>query len=596
MKLLRLRMRDSKLLSGVPAWLLIGSVAVLLPLFAFVTARDVNREKQFTTRLLLEKGAALIRSFEAGTRTGMMGMNRGGFQLQRLLDETAKQPDIAYLMVTDAEGRVIAHDDSDRVGSAYGTDLDLAAVSSSKTLRWRIVRQAGGQTVFEVYRKFEPLRPPIGMRHGFMRQMPPEGFDSGAPPQVIFVGLDMTSIEDARRSDVLHAVMMGATLLLIGFAGIAVLLAAQNHRTTRAALTRIKAFSNHVVQNIPIGLVATDDRQHIAAFNREAESILQLRFDDVAGRPAAAVLPAALWARLESGSNAGMNLGEEIECRLADGRQVPLEIGAGRLADEGGRFLGGVLLLRDLSEIRALRDEIARNQRLATVGRLAAGVAHEIRNPLSSIKGFATYFKERYRDNREDAGTAAIMVQEVDRLNRVVSQLLEFSRPVGILPRPVDVTRLIGDSLKLIAGQAETRGIALKADLPPKALDAVIDGDRLSQVMLNLYLNAVEAMAPGGELRVGLSASPDGGSLIVRVSDTGRGIPAEALPQIFEPYFTTKPSGTGLGLAIAHNIVQAMGGAITVESRLGHGTTFTLRIPAAPPRRAAGPERTTPAC
>ena len=132
------------------------------------------------------------------------------------------------------------------------------------------------------------------------------------------------------------------------------------------------------------------------------------------------------------------------------------------MRDESGRFAGSILLFKDLTEVRTLRQEIARHQRLATVGRLAAGVAHEIRNPLSSIKGFATYFKERYRENPQDAQTAAIMIQEVDRLNRVVSQLLEFARPVNIIPRPTAIAVLIADSLKLIetpgAGKVHRRG------------------------------------------------------------------------------------------------------------------------------------------
>ena len=431
------RLKNKKFWTGVPPWVLLSAVAVLLPIFAFMTVRDIHREKEFTTRLLLEKGAALIRSFEAGSRTGMMGMPRGGFQLQRLLSETAQLPDIAHLIVTDEGGRVFAHSDLSRVDSTYGEGIDVRAASQSKQLGWRIVKSPEGDQVFEVFRKFEPARPPAGMMRGPMMRRLPEGFEFlPDPPQVIFVGLDMTSIEEARRSDMAHAVLMGTILLLAGFAGITLLLLAQSYRTARSHLTRIKAFSDHVVENMPIGLVAIDSDERIAAFNQVAESVLDLPAGSAQGQLAAQFLPPGLWTQLRESAGIPTSIEKEIECRLADGRRMPLEISAGRLTDETGRYLGSILLFKDLREIQTLRGEIARSQRLAAVGRLAAGVAHEIRNPLSSIKGFATYFQERYRENAQDGQVAAILIQEVDRLNRVVSQLLEFSRPVGLLPDP----------------------------------------------------------------------------------------------------------------------------------------------------------------
>jgi two-component system sensor histidine kinase HydH len=507
-------------------------------------------------------------------------MQRGGFQLQRLLTETSQLPDITYLVVTDAGGNVIAHSDLDRVGSMYGEGVDVAAVSRSKKLEWRVVKSADGVQVFEVYRKFEPAGPPVGMMRGALMRRPPDASEFPPdPPRVIFVGLDMTSIDEARRSELWHAILMGAILLLAGFAGITLLLLAQSYRSARTTLSRIRAFSDHVVENMPIGLVATDSGQRIASFNQVAESVLKLTAAAAIGKPADQILPPSLWEQIKQSAAAETVIEHDIDCALADGRRIPLEIGAGRLTDESGRYLGSILLFKDLSEIRALRTEIARNQRLATVGRLAAGVAHEIRNPLSSIKGFATYFQERYRANAEDARTASILIQEVDRLNRVVSQLLEFSRPVSILARPVRLSRLIGDTLKLVGSQSQEKGVTVHTDISADAEEVRLDPDRLSQVLLNLFLNGVEAMDSGGVLTVRAKESVDGRNLEIQVADTGCGIRPEDLPQVFEPYFTTKPTGTGLGLAIAHHIVEAMGGDIAVASRLGSGTTFTLRLP-----------------
>jgi two-component system sensor histidine kinase HydH len=568
--------------TGVPPWVLLGAVVVLLPIFTFMTAQSIHREKGLTTRLLVEKGAALIRSFEAGTRTGMMGMGRGGFQLQRLLTETSQQPDIAWLVVTDAAGDVLAHSDLERVGSVYGQGLDLEAVSRSKAPQHREIAAPDGATVLEVYRRFEPAGPPMGMMRGPMGRRPPESFEAAPdPPRVIFVGLDMTTVNEARRADVWHAVLMGAILLLVGFAGVTLLLLAQNYRAARTSLSRIKAFSDHVVEYMPIGLVATDRDGRIAAFNETAATVLQLPPATARGVPAQTVLPAELESHREASAGGRTVVEREIECDLPSGRRVALEVSARRLADERGRSLGTILLFRDLTELRALRAEMARNQRLATVGRLAAGVAHEIRNPLSSIKGFATYFRERYRDTPADAQTATIMIQEVDRLNRVVGQLLEFSRPVGIVPRPVRIAQFLADSVRMIEAQAAEKGIAVETSFPPPGEIAAVDADRLNQVLLNLYLNAVEAMGAGGTLGIRAVRTPDARALEIRVADTGCGIRPEDLPQIFEPYFTTRPGGTGLGLAIAHHIMEAMGGTIAVASRPGSGSTFTVHVPLA---------------
>ncbi|MGD9078798.1 MAG: ATP-binding protein [Desulfobacterales bacterium] len=580
--------KNKKFWPGVPPWVLIGAVAVLLPIVAFITLENINRQREKSIHLLLEKGAALIRSFEAGTRTGMMGRQWGGFKLQQLLTETAQQPDIVYLMVTDETGIAIAHNSPEQIGRTHGAELDLKKVSDDKNLQWRQITQPDGQNVFEVYRKFIPTGPPgrMGMMRHHMQMMDgkpqrrwQENEKTSNSARIIFVGLDMSPIEEAHRADVRHAVIMGAILLLVGFAGFTLLFLVQSYRSTRASLSRIKAFSDNVVENVPIGLLALDHQGKIAAFNRGAEAILQLSAPQVIGLEAFRIIPNDLLAEINHSKNQADVIEKEIECKLADGKIVPLEIGVSSLKDENDTFLGNVLLFKDLTEVRTLRREVARSQRLASVGRLAAGVAHEIRNPLSSIKGFATYFKERYPDRSEDQQTADIMIQEVDRLNRVVGQLLEFARPVSIKPKPVSLQTLLDDSIKLIKDQAAAKGISIQTQNNTQVAKVRIDPDRINQVLLNLYLNAIDSMENGGELRVEITGEGPRRNVVIQVSDTGRGISRENLSKIFEPYFTTKSTGTGLGLAIAHNIVEAMGGKITVESDTEAGTTFTIALP-----------------
>jgi two-component system sensor histidine kinase HydH len=576
--------KNDRFWAGIPPWIFIGAVVVLFPIFTFMTIQNINRQNESSLRLLLEKGAALIRSFEAGTRTGM-GMHWSAVQLQKLLTETAQQSDILYLLVADANGTILAHGDPSHIGKSHGRGLNLIQIARSKKAQWRLLAKPDGKKIFEVFRRFSPAEGPLGMRRGRMMMQMWFGLDANERMNIlqtdliIFVGLDMASVEEAKSSDIKHTVIMGVILLLIGFAGIILLFLAQNYRAARTSLSRIKAFSDNLVQHMPIGLVAVDDHYNITSVNQVAKSILNITNKEVIGENAEQILPGELWQMLESLDDEKRIIEKEIDCNVSKGEVIPLEVGATLLNDENGTFLGYVLLLKDLSEVRSLRKEIARSQRLASVGRLAAGVSHEIRNPLSSIKGFATYFKERYHDVPENQQISDLMIQEVDRLNRVVGQLHEFARPITISKKPIQLKTFIENSIKLVERQAFENNIEVISSLSQEVEDAYIDPDRINQVLLNLYLNAIESMGNGGNLTVTLAKNIEKNGIKIQVTDTGAGIGKDDMAHIFDPYFTTKPSGTGLGLAIGHNIMEAHKGEINVESQLGQGTTITLMLP-----------------
>jgi len=563
----------------------LGAVIILAPIFVFWTLENIHKQKEHTALLLLEKGAALIRSFEAGARTGMMGMHGMDFQLQILLAETAQQPDIVYLMVTDMKGTIMAHNDPAKIGERHGKDLDLERISRSEEVEWRQVLNPYGADTFEVFRQFSPTRTYFRRHRGRMMEnvwrrhhinpIKP----AQRPGKIIFVGLDMGPIEAARKEYTHHAVLMALILLLIGFAGIVSLFLAQAYRSTKSSLTRIKAFSDTVVENMPIGLLAVDAEGKIASFNQTAEAVCHLSSREVLGKQASQILPKQLWSLIDEQETKRGIIEKEIDCASEDGRTIPLEVSVSSLEGEDGTFLGDVILFRDLTEVQNLKREIERNQRLASLGRLAAGIAHEIRNPLSSIKGFATYFRERYKEIPEDQKTAEIMVQEVERLNRVIGQLLEFARPMTIQKKPTSMHTVIQHSLKMIEGQAQAKNIKITTSLSPESKDVSIDPDRISQVLLNLYINSIEAMDHGGILSVELSWDENAQMTKIAVSDIGAGINKEDLVHIFDPYFTTKQSGTGLGLAIVHKIIESHKGEVRVESEPGKGTTVTILLP-----------------
>jgi two-component system sensor histidine kinase HydH len=570
-----------KLWVGISPWIIIGAVVILLPIFTFMTQQSLNRQRAYTTKLLVEKSAALIRSFEAGARTGI-GLKWGHFQLQKLLMETAQQPDIDYLIVTDTHGTILADSDPSLIGEKYGTDLDLRSVSRSKQLQWRQVPNTEGADTFEIYRQFTSARENIQEDQGRIRPDAPlpsqkEERDTLSAGLVIFVGLDMGPIEAARAEDTRNTILIAVIFLLIGISGIISLLLAQGYRSARSSLSRVQAFSDNLVENMPMGLVAMDRESRIIAFNQTAEFVLRKTAGEVIGQMAKDVLPEACRDLLRTLEVEKQIIAKEIDCSLTDGRTIPLEVIATVLEEEDGAR-GVVVLFRDITEIKQLKKEIAQSQRLASLGSLAAGVAHEIRNPLSSIKGFATYFKERYRDNPDDSQTADIMVQEVDRLNRVIGQLLDYARPMTMNRRETAIQTVIQHALRMIESQAREKGVVIQTELQADVAALLIDPDRIKQVFLNLYLNAIGAMEGGGILSVALLSMTDR-RIRIEVRDTGVGIDPKNLDRIFDPYFTTKSSGTGLGLAIVQKIIEAHRGEIQVASTPGLGTTVSVILP-----------------
>ncbi|MBN1829343.1 MAG: PAS domain S-box protein [Deltaproteobacteria bacterium] len=565
-------------------FIVIGSVVILLPIFIYMAYNSISTAKVNAQQLLIEKGAALIRSFEAGTRTGVMGMRWGGPEIEWLLQETALQPDIDYLMIADLQGAIVAHSDRTKTRDRLAGELDLQALFDNEGLQWRYVNNAGSGKIFEVFRKFSPTRKgahcPMGNgpKSDWFRSRICPG-DRTSPHLLIFVGLKTEAIEAALKESIRNTIMTVMVLLLIGFTGIISLAVVQNYREARTSFSRIKAFSDRLVETMPIGLITTDHTGRITVMNDEASAILKIPSADVIGTQGTGVINGQLLASMDNHESSANLSAEEIIYPLKDGTTAALEVIAAPLESDDRSSEGRVILFRDLTELKGLRAEIERSRRLASIGRLAAGVAHEIRNPLSSIKGFATYFSERYREIPGDRKTAEIMVREVDRLNRVVSQLLDFARPMDLHRENESLRTIVDESIAMISLQAENRSIAIVSEGLDEIGLTAIDPDRIRQVFLNLFLNAVEAMEQGGELRIAGSRDSQRGEVVITISDTGNGIPSEDRDKIFDPYYTTKSTGTGLGLAIAHRIIEAHNGTIRVDSISGEGTTFTIRLP-----------------
>ncbi|HCX02593.1 MAG TPA: histidine kinase, partial [Syntrophaceae bacterium] len=429
-------------------------------------------------------------------------------------------------------------------------------------IHWRQTANPEGAGTFEVYRGFSSGRGLAGRED-----------DS---PLIVFVGFNMEKIEKASREDTLRTVIMALLLALVGSLAIVSLFLVQSYRLARTSLSRITVFSEALVKNMPIALLAVDQNGSISACNQQAQELIAGTCTEAVGRRADAVLPAP-FARLLGRISEHNSLAEEdLSIPSENGGEQTWEVVAAAFAG-GDVHEGKILLARNVTAVRLLEQEVARSRHLNAIGSLAAGVAHEIRNPLSSIKGFAVYFRQRLAGNPEDEETADIMIAETERLNRVISQLIEFARPIVLKTQPTDMTDLVNQTIRLVSAEGKKNAVAfdvLKGGGVPRV---EVDPDKIKQVLLNIFLNALAAMPAGGRVSVSLAAQKD--FMDVTVSDTGSGIAEEDLPRIYDPYFTSKPAGTGLGLAVVQKIMDAHGGVVQIESKAGIGTTVTLRFP-----------------
>jgi two-component system sensor histidine kinase HydH len=576
----------------MPPWMIIGSVVILLGVVVVLAVRNIDREKGHMSQILTEKGAALIKAFEAGSRTGMLNMKWGSDQVQRLLEATANQSGILYLIVTDRNGRILADNRRALIGETYLNRSVIAGLHPDSRAQWRL-SSYGKRSSFEVYQLFRPWETDeINAAARAMTRMCGPGeratlenswcFPSTRPEgeKIIFVGLDMEPFEAARMEDMRNTIISSLILLILALGGLFSMFLAHRYRSTSRMLRDTSALANEVVGSLPVGLMVMGSEGRIAFINQAAEKITGLELDSSVGKPPREILPPKIAGIIDGLPHNKTILEQELECSFSGEHTTPLSVTASRIVNREGGLVAGILILRDMTEVRKLREEVRRREKLAALGGLAAGIAHEIRNPLSSLKGLASFFGSKFPEGSEDREAATVMISEVDRLNRVISELLEFARPSELKLKATDINQLLEHSVRLVRRDAETKGIDINLMKDASLPKALLDPDRFSQCLLNLYLNAIQAMEAGGGLSVKGSMSGSEKTLRITVADTGKGIESDSLQKIFDPYFTTKPSGTGLGLAIVHKIVEAHRGRIEVRSSPGQGTVFTISIPA----------------
>ena len=353
-------------------------------------------------------------------------------------------------------------------------------------------------------------------------------------------------------------------------------------------LEDVKNFMESIFQSIGSGIMVTRVNDMITYVNRAGERILGFSKDELIGKP----LSNLSLREKQSVVQSLLNNPEDVDTRREgwmrkkDGAEFPVGFSINNHLDNRGESIGKIVIFRDLTSIYKIQEEILRMDRLVSLGKLSSGIAHELRNPLAGIKTTAQALGEELTEEDPRREYLQRITKEIDRLNELLKTFFSFAKPQRLNLTPCHVRDIINEIIPFLIKEIADKGIRFEEKYDPHLPRIKADKTQMHQVFLNLFLNAIQAMPEGGELKIGVSSFVSAGGdgsrqnfIKAVVSDTGKGIPPHMVGQIFDPFFTTKPKGIGLGLSIAHQIINKHGGTIKAESEWEKGTSFVITLP-----------------
>jgi two-component system, NtrC family, sensor histidine kinase PilS len=396
------------------------------------------------------------------------------------------------------------------------------------------------------------------------------------------------SLLEAGRAQAIQSIgLFDAAFLIVGL--LSARLAERQSRSdvrliaATQSLATLRALHERIVASIRTGLVTTDLQGRIYVFNAAAAEITGYREEDVRGQDASIFfgeIKEIIADSLRNSSTLETGPRFEADCLTPDGLRLRLGFSVSPLFSETGETTGTVITFQDLTHIRALEETSRRQDRLAAIGRMAASIAHEIRNPLAAMRGSIQMLHSDMKNDSSQTELMEIILRESDRLNRIISDFLNYARPRSIIQSQIDLGELLRQTFTLLRNSAEiNENHVISEEVPAAPVLISADAEQLQQVFWNLLRNGLQAMPAGGTLKAGLLKTSNG-RIRITFSDTGRGMSPEQVEHLFEPFSSTT-GGTGLGLSIVYQIIRDHSGTINVRSREGQGTTITIELPGA---------------
>jgi len=591
-------------------WTIIVSVVVVMGVFIAQQGKQVLIDQARRT------GIALARSIAAASSNDFFSYNY--VALEQKAEKAARDHEVAYIVLYDKEGHVAAY-------SGQGVP--------------------GSETDIPPLKNMTPGQDPI-VTGNLLIGKPGPGLDIALPVLLTDTGQTWGTVRLGLRLDRIYSEIQKTywVIFMLGFSGILIGWAASAHFTSRITvplgnlvdatvkvsdgdfdtrieastgdevqdlaenfnwmvsrlkdqrnnleenlqeISRLKHYSDLVILSMTNGLITMDADGRAITFNRKAEEIL-----DTSAEKALGSTPTEIWGesndiiRLleDSLSNRKPIIDLEVQWPGKTGEDRILELNTALIQEENGQVIGLLALFHDLTEKKALEVKVRRADRLAAMGTLAAGLAHEIKNPLTAVRAFVQMLPEKHEKMVFREKFNRIVPRELDRVNELLENLLDLVRTPKLKITPLNITECVDHVLETLEPEIQSRSIIVQRFSDDEGLRVYADNSYLSRALYNIALNAVQAMPDGGTLTVETTANPVPGKkhlADIRISDTGTGIPQEHTKDIFNPFFTSKEKGTGLGLAVTNKIIEDQSGTILVESERGEGTTFTVTLPSA---------------
>jgi PAS domain S-box-containing protein len=627
----QVRRRLGLRLGSLQARFLLGSVLIFLVVMVGVIAVVEYRQRAAIIEEVLRRGEVITRDLAAVSSPSLLLYSFT--DLEQNVDRVRANADVVYAIILDAEGKVAAHSRRpDLVGKVLSSPVDRRAAAADVLLVQETVRQNRNEGMYDFAvpvlvgaQRWGTAR--IGLSKRRMEaQIHRTRLElAGLTVITLLVGGLAAALVARRIARPVRELAAGAEAIArgeldqrmapTGLGEIGQLALAFNHMASQLLQQRndleathaevrvrfqevadLKSYTDSILSSITSGIVTLDLDGRVATVNPAAEILTGLFAEEIVGRYCAEVFahtPEVAEILMETLSTRSGTANVSLTLRRLNGTTVPVEMGTAPLRRLEGKDLGVVGVFRDVSQVRELEGQLRRSDRLAALGTLAAGLAHEIKNPLASLRTFTRIIPRKFEDPRFRETFMRVVPHELERINGIVEQLLELARPSRLRPAPTAIPVLLDRVLELYANELDTKQIVVAREYARDVPSVGADQDRLYEAFVNLVSNALEAMETGGRLTVRTgwhrSAEADAGStgrrrVRVEIEDSGSGISLSEADKVFDPFFTTKAAGTGLGLALTHKIIEDHGGSISFRSAPGVGTTFTVVLPMAAER------------
>jgi two-component system sensor histidine kinase HydH len=520
-----------------------------------IEAKTLLAEKSYAAAIRRSKGKGAV---VVVTSAAYMESFKKEIGLGYLIQKISQESGVEYIVLQSRQGIALASKKVERM-LKIEEDSFLQQALSKNQAQSRIEPFEGGE-VLEVVKPFASEEIPSG---------------------IFRVGLSLEGYNKVASSYQRQIMLFSCVLFVLGFLIIGIVIVNQNYFVLDQSYKQIKTLTGNVLEAMHSAVVAVDKNGKIIMFNRLAEDIFSTNRENAVNHDYEVVFPNDDCLLKQTLEKKRTTREVEREFRTFSGEDKFLIIGTSCLFDEEKEFNGAVSVIHDITELKKYEEEAKRSERLSALGNLAAGVAHEIRNPLNAISITAQRLKSEFapqKDKEEYIYFIKTILEEIKRLDNIINQFLSLAKTQKLNLVPTDMGKLLNEVVDLVEIEAKEKNIHVNRDIA-NLPQTRIDPDEIKKALLNIMLNGIQATPSGGTLSIRAYLNDLQRNIFIEIRDSGVGISKENLSKIFQPYFSTKEKGTGLGLSIAYRIISDHKGKIEVESELGKGTVLIVSLP-----------------